>query len=197
MTRPVVVWDPRMLGYHHPGGHQAAAQSEPRRHRGNGSAAGPGRPTGSAGRHARRGSGADRSGGQFPLAGRRPACGVARPFRPESGGWVGHRPAKALSTMRQTADHQWSSRWSAGKVLQRRLPDGCASRTAPDSTGDRSSLTRSLHAERRWSVSLPSQSPRGVGECRPLSDPLVPLHADGFVTDCGRLEGGSRARRRR
>ena len=21
MTRPVVVWDPRMLGYHHPGGH--------------------------------------------------------------------------------------------------------------------------------------------------------------------------------
>ena len=30
-------------------------------------------PTGSAGRHARPGPGADRSGGQFPLAGRRPA----------------------------------------------------------------------------------------------------------------------------
>src|SRR5664280_3781177 len=27
------------------------------------------------------------------------------------------------------------------------------------------------------SVSLPSQSPRGVGECRPLSDPLVPFPA--------------------
>ena len=46
----------------------------------------------------------------------------------------------------------------------------------------------------RWAV--PRPIPRGVGECR-LSDPLVSLHGDGFVTDRGRLEGGSLGRRRR
>ena len=124
-----------------PGGRRAAAPGEPRRHRGDGSAADPGRPTGSAGRHARPGSGADRSGGQFPLAGWRPAGGVARACRPESGGWVGHRPAKDLPAVRQAVEDRCSRGWSAGQVLQRRLPDGCASRTAPDSTGDRRSLT--------------------------------------------------------
>ena len=40
------------------------------------------------------------------------------------------------------AEHRWFPGWSAGgQVLQRCLPDGCASRTAPDSTGDRGWLT--------------------------------------------------------
>ena len=43
----------------------------PRRHRRNGFAARPGRPTGPAVRHAWYGSGPDRWGGQLPLAGRR------------------------------------------------------------------------------------------------------------------------------
>ena len=43
--------------------------------------------------------------------------------------------------MRQAVEGRWFPGWSAGQVLQRRLPDGCASRTAPDSTGDRGSLT--------------------------------------------------------
>ena len=46
--------------------------------------------------------------------------------------------------MRQAVEDRWFPGWPAGEVLQRRLPDRCASRTAPDSTGDRSSLTRSL-----------------------------------------------------
>src|SRR5664280_1317704 len=66
------------------------------------------------------------------------------PCWPSSGGWVGHRAANDLSAVRQAVEDQWCPGWSAGQVLQRRLPDGCASRAAPDSTGDRSSVTRSL-----------------------------------------------------
>jgi hypothetical protein len=37
--------------------------------------------------------------------------------------------------VRQTAESRWFSGWSAGQVLQRCLPDGGASRTAPDGAG--------------------------------------------------------------
>jgi len=47
------------------------------------------RPTGRAGRHARVGSGVDRSGGHIPLAGRWPAGRAARAERSASWAWAG------------------------------------------------------------------------------------------------------------
>ena len=52
---------------------------------------------------------------------------------------------RTCSAVGETAEHRWCAGWQAGQVLQRRLPDCGASRTAPDSTGHRRSLTRSLH----------------------------------------------------
>ncbi|HZM65118.1 MAG TPA: hypothetical protein VFC16_02315, partial [Nakamurella sp.] len=107
-----------------------------------------------AGRHPRPGPGSDRSGGQFPLANRRTARRVAR-TRPTPRAWIGHRP-QSLPAVRQTAAQCWFSGWPAGEVLQRHLPDSSASRTAPDNTGDRSSLTRSfVHAEPRTACCSP------------------------------------------
>src|SRR5664279_2552642 len=84
-------------------------------------------------------------------------------------GHVRENWAQNLPAVRQTAEHRWFPKWPAGQVLQRRLPNSSASRTAPDSTDNRSSVTRSLRRptnERRrppaetaeWSVQLATVS---------------------------------------
>ena len=91
--------------------------------------------TGPAGRHAGCGSRADGSGGDLPVAGRRAAGRVDRAVRSARWAGRGNRPPEFLSAMRQAVEHRWFSGWSASQALQRCLPDGGASCTAPDGAG--------------------------------------------------------------
>ena len=90
--------DPFRCG--HRCGRRVAAPGESWRHRGDGFAARAGRPGRPAVRRGSAGPGADWSGGQFPVAGRRSARRTARIFGRTSCAWIGHCPSQSLSAVR-------------------------------------------------------------------------------------------------
>jgi|GEM_PF-2448869 len=82
----------------------------------------------------------------------------------------GHRPCQNMPTVRQTTEHRRATPRPPGDVLQRRLPHGSASRTAPDSTPrERGSLipsARTRRAARRRGATVTDDEDRCVPRLR-------------------------------